>query len=95
MEEEDVKKDPEKKSILQIRVQFSVLEKDTKDPFMRYWTILSNLEQARIGPEYEGHLAKVFVDIDTKCNTIWRKFYEVLVSQGLKCVFTLGQVGEF
>ena len=86
MEEEDVKEDPENKSILQIRVRFSDLEKDTKDPFMRYWIILSNLEQARIGPEYEGRLAKLFVDTGTKCNTISRKFYEILVSQGLKYV---------
>ena len=48
MEEEAVKEDPEKKSILQIRVRFSDLEKDTKDPFMRYWITLSNLEQARL-----------------------------------------------
>ena len=62
MEERNIKEDPEKKSIRQIRVRFFDLEKDTKDPFMRYRVILSNLGQLRIGPENERHLAKVFVD---------------------------------
>jgi len=85
MEEGNIKEDPEKKSIRQIRVRFSDLEKDTKDPFARSWVILSNLEQARIDPENEGHPAKVFVDTGASCNTISRKFYEIVVSQGLTC----------
>ena len=66
MEEGDTKKDPEIKSLRQIRVWFSDLEKDNKDPFMRCWVILLNLVQARVGPENEGHLAKVFVDTGAK-----------------------------
>ena len=57
---------------------------------MRYWVILSNLGQMRIGPENEGHLAKVFVDTGANCNTISRTFYEIVVSQGLKCAFYPG-----
>ena len=60
MEEGNIKEDPEKKSIHQFRVRFSDLEKDTKDPIMRYWIILSG--KIRIGPDNEGHLPKVFVD---------------------------------
>ena len=30
---------------------------------------------------------KVFVDTGANCNTISRIFYEILVAQGLKCVF--------
>ena len=71
-------------------VRFSDLGKDTKDPFMRYWVILSNLGQLRIGPENKGYLEKVFVDTGADCNTISRKFYEIVVSQGLKRAFYPG-----
>ena len=74
MEEGNNKEDPEKKSIRQIRARFYDLEIDIKDPFMRYWTILSNLGQMRIGPENEGHLAKEFIDTGANCNTISRNF---------------------
>ena len=80
MEEGNNKEDPEKKSIRQIRARFYDLEIDIKDPFMRYWTILSNLGQMRIGPENEGHLAKEFIDTGANCNTISRNFYEIVVS---------------
>ena len=80
MEEGNIKNDPEMKSIRQIRVRFSDLGKDTKDPFMRYWIILSNLGQMRIGPENEGHLSKLFVDTGANSNKISRKFFEIVVS---------------
>jgi len=54
---------------------------------MRYWVILSYLIQTRVGPENERHLPKVFVDTGTDCHTISRNFYEIMVSQGLKCDF--------
>jgi hypothetical protein len=57
---------------------------------MRYLNILSNLGHERIGVENEGHPVRVFVDTGANCNTISRKFYETLVSQGLGCVFHLG-----
>ena len=53
---------------------------------MRYRVILSYL---RISSVNEGHPAKVFVDTGANCNTISRKFYEILVAQGLKCAFPL------
>ena len=67
------KDDAERKSIRRIRVRFSELEIETKCPFMRYWVILFNLEQERVGPDNEGHLAKLFVDTGANCNTISRK----------------------
>ena len=54
---------------------------------MRFWVILSNLGQESICAENEGHPVRVFVDTGANCNTISRKFYETLVSQGLECVF--------
>ena len=48
----------------------------------------------RVGAENEGHLVRVFVDIGANCNTISRKFYEVLVAQDVKCVFTLAQLRD-
>ena len=90
MEQGITQDDAEKKSIRQIRVRFSDLESETKDPFMRFWVILSNLGQERIGVQNEGHPARVFVDTGANCNTISRKFYKTLVSQGLECVFHAG-----
>ena len=45
MEESITQDEVEKKSIRQIRVYFSDLESETKDQFMRFWVILSNLGQ--------------------------------------------------
>ena len=90
MEEGITQDEVEKKSIRQIRVRFSDLESETKDPFMRFWVILSNLGHERTGVQNEGHPARVFVDTGANCNTISRKFYETLVSQGLECVFHAG-----
>jgi len=90
MDEGITNDDTDTKSISQIRVQFFDLEMETKDPFMRYWVILSNLGQLRVRPVNEGHLANVFVDTGADCNTISRKFYEILVVQGLKCAFYPG-----
>jgi hypothetical protein len=58
MEEGNIKEDPEKKSIRLIRVRYYDLEKDTKDPFIRYWIILSNLGQMRIGARERGSWQK-------------------------------------
>ena len=58
---------------------------------MRFWVILSNLGQERVGAENEGHPVRVFVDTCANCNTMSRKFYETLVAQGLECVFTMVQ----
>ena len=60
---------------------------------MRYWITLSYPGQMRIGPENDGHLAKVFVGTGANYNTI-RKKYEIVVSQGLKCALYPGQVGN-
>ena len=54
------------------------------------WIIISNLGQLRIGPENERYLKKVFIYTGANCNTISRKFYEIVVSQGLKCAFYPG-----
>ena len=54
MEQGITQDDVKKKSIRQIRVRFSDLESDTKDPFMRFWVILSNLGHDRIGVQNEG-----------------------------------------
>ena len=43
MDEGITKNEAKTKSIRPIGVQFSNLEMKTKDPFMRYWVILSNL----------------------------------------------------
>jgi hypothetical protein len=45
--------------------------------------------------ENEGHPVRVFVDTGAYCNTISRKFYETLVSQGLECVFHPGPTEGF
>jgi hypothetical protein len=54
MEQGITQDDVEKKSIRQIRVRFSDLESETKDPFMRFCVILSNLGHERIGVQNEG-----------------------------------------
>ena len=69
MDEGITKDDNEKKSIRQIRVRFFNLESETKDPFMRFWLILSNLGQERVGTGNEGHLVRVFVDTGANFNT--------------------------
>ena len=45
MDEGISKDDDETKSIRKIRVRFSNLKSETKDPFMRFWVILSNLDK--------------------------------------------------
>ena len=65
-------------------------DSEREDPFIRYWFILSDLGQLRIGPHNEGHLAKIFVDTGANCNTISRKFYSTLLDQGLKCSLIQG-----
>ena len=57
---------------------------ETKDQCIRYWVILSNLEQLRVGPFND------FVGTGANFNTISGKFYEILVVQGLKCAFHPG-----
>ena len=42
----------------------------------------------------EGHLAKVFMDTGSNFNTISRKFYEILVVQGLKCASYPGSIKD-
>jgi len=91
MDEGITKDDAEMKSIRQIRVRLSDQESETKDTFMRYWVIQSNLGQLRIGPVM-GHSAKVFVDTGAYCNTISRKFYKILVAQGLQCAYHPGPI---
>jgi len=78
------------KSIRQIRIRYPDLNAEREDPFMRYWIILSDRGQLRIGPHNEGRLAKIFVDTGADCNTISRKFYFTLLDQGLKCALILG-----
>ena len=41
---------------------------------MQYLVILSNLGQARVGPENDGHLVKVFVDTGANCDTSRENF---------------------
>jgi len=64
---------------LSVRFVSGILISMRKDPFMRYWIILSNLGQVRICAHNEGHLAKIFVDTGANCNTISGKFYLTLV----------------
>ena len=54
---------------------------------MRNRIILKNLGQMRLGSDFEGHLAKIFIDTGANCNTITIKFYSTLVDQGLKCFY--------
>ena len=61
---------------------------------MRHWIILSNLGQIRLGSDNEGHLASgIFIDTGVNCNTITRKFYSILLDQGLKCAIYPGPPG--
>ena len=62
MEEGITQDDVEKSLFFQIRVRFSDLESETKDPFMIFWVILSNLGHERIGVPNEGHPVRVIVD---------------------------------
>ena len=57
---------------------------------MRHWIILKYLGQIRLGSDYEGHLARIFIDTGANCNTITRKFYSILLDQGLKYAFYPG-----
>ena len=81
VDDSSVKEDGEAKVIRQIRIRYSDLNAEREDPFMRYWIILSNLGQVRIGDHNERHLSKIFVDTGANCNTISRKFYRTLVDQ--------------
>ena len=63
-----VKEEVEAKAIRQICIRYLDLNAERKDRFMRYWIILSNLGQVRIGAHNEGHLAKIFVDKRANCN---------------------------
>ena len=60
---------------------------------MRHWIILKNLGQIRLVSDFEGHLAKIYIDTGANCNTITRKYYSTLVEQGLKCAFYPGPSG--
>ena len=87
------KPESEAKSVRQIRFRYSDIEEKSSDPFMRHWIILSNLGQIRLGSDNEGHLARIVVDTDANFNTITRKFYSILLDQGLKCAFYPGPPG--
>jgi len=59
---------------------------------MRQWIILSNPGQIRMVSDNESHLTRIF-DTGANCNTITRKFYSILMDQGLKCAFHSGPPG--
>ena len=46
-----------------------------------------------MGSDYEGHLARIFIDTGANCNTITRKFYSIFLDQGLQCAFYPGPFG--
>ena len=48
MEDSGPKSDPEAKSIRQIRIRYSDIEKENSDPFMRHWIILKKIGQIRL-----------------------------------------------
>ena len=79
--------------VRQIRIRNSDIEDKRADPFMRHWIILSNLSQIKLGLDYEGHLARIFVYTGANCNTICRKFYSTLLGQRLKYAFYPGPPG--
>ena len=92
MDDGITKEDAETKSTRHIRV--CDLESEAKDQFMTFWIMLSNLRQKTVGLD-EGRSIKVFVDTGADCNTISRKFYKILVAQGLECVFHPGLTEGF
>jgi len=49
----------------------------------------------RVAPNNEGHAVKVFVDTGANFNIISRKFYEILVAQGLKYTIHPGPTKGF
>jgi len=87
------KSDSEAESAHQIRIRYSDIEEQSSDPFMRHWIIFKNLGQIRLGSDYEGHLARIFIDTGANYNTITRKFYSILLDQGLKRAFYPGPPG--
>ena len=93
IEHSGLKSDPVAKSDRQIRIHYSDMEEQNSDPFMRHWIILKNLGKIRLGSDFEGHLAKNFIDTGANCNTITRQFYSTLVGQGLNCAFYPGPSG--
>ena len=60
---------------------------------MRHWIIFKNLGKVKLGSDYEGHLARIFIDTCANCNSITRRFYSILLDQGLKCAFYPGPSG--
>jgi len=86
------KPESEAKSVRQIRIRYSDIEEKSSHPFMRHWIILLNLGQIRLGSDNEGHLERIVIDTGANCNTITRKFYSILLDQGLKCAFYPGDI---
>ena len=72
---------------------FSDIEEESSDPFMRHWIILPNLGRIRLGSDNEEHLARIFIGTGANCYTITRKFYSILLDQGLKYAFYPGPPG--
>ena len=80
----------ERKRNLSVRFASGILiSMEREYPIMRYWIILSNLVQVRIGAHNED-ISKIFVNTGANCNTISRKFYLTLVDRGLKCALIPG-----
>ena len=75
--EEPVIDKMDEKSIRQIRVRHSDLNRNDPDPFLRYWIKLYDLSEP-IRDELLGH---VFVDTGADCNTISRRFFHDLVAR--------------
>jgi hypothetical protein len=72
----------DEKSIRQIRIRHSDLNRDDPDPFLRYWIKLYDLAGPVRDALHPGYLAHVFVDTGANCNTISRRFFNDLISRG-------------
>ena len=80
----------DEKSIRQIRIRHSDLNRDDPDPFLRYWIKIYDLAGPVRDTLHPGYLTHVFVDTGANCNTISRRFFDDLVGRGLVSEFIKG-----
>jgi len=80
----------DEKSIRQIRIRHSDLNRNDSDPFLRYWIKVYDLAGPIRDALHPGYLAHVFVDTGGNCNTISRRFFDDLVGRGLVAEFIKG-----
>ena len=83
----------ELKSIRQIRIRFSDLIMEEKDPVIRYWTKVYGNRGLGNGVDVEGKDVRVFVDTGANVNTMSRSQLVAFLDSNVDFEFSEGPFG--